>query len=115
MSATFRRRPANGFRYSRFGVPASGAVLLAALSATSAAAQTAAEIEPIAGKTISDLLEDGYEILDYELGTIRVNRFQIIERALLVKDASVYTCTFNVQRNEESGQAEKVSRCTPVR
>ncbi|MGF1607648.1 MAG: hypothetical protein ACFB22_15060 [Rhodothalassiaceae bacterium] len=72
-------------------------------------------LEPVAGqRTISDLLKDGFEIVDYELGTIRINRFQVVERVLLVKQVEVYTCTFQVGRNERTDQPEKQSLCVPV-
>lgn len=66
-------------------------------------------------KTVTELLQEGYEIVDYELVTIRVNRFQAQERALLVKGASLYSCTFRVERNERTNEPEKVSICVPVR
>ena len=68
-----------------------------------------------AQRTMPDLLADGYEIVDYELGTISINRFQVVERAMLVKGASVYTCSFRVERDEASDEPEKRSICTPIR
>ena len=72
-------------------------------------------VAPVAGQTtISDLLARGFEILDYEMGTIRINRFQIVERVLLRKDAKVYTCTFRIERDEAADAPKKVSICVPV-
>lgn len=76
------------------------------------------ERPPLKGqKTITDLLKEGYAILDYELVTVRINRFQAQERVLLVKEqaASVYTCTFQISRNEARDEPEKISVCVPVR
>lgn len=93
-------------------------ILVLTVSAAGATQQSFSDDvpDPVAGtKTITELLEAGYEIIDYELGTISINRFQVVERVMLVKRASVYTCSFRVERNEVSQEPEKVSTCVPVR
>ena len=82
-------------------------VTVAALTAASAGAQSSQ-------RSMIDLLKDGYQIADYELGTISINRFQVAERALLVKGASVYTCAFRVERAEAGAEPTKRSICTPI-
>lgn len=90
------------------------AIFLACLAGGAARAQDGPR-QPVAGEqTISRLLAAGYEIVDYEVGAIQINRFQIVERVLLVREASVYTCSFRVERDPATDEPRKVSICTPV-